>query len=920
MAINIIMFLHERKEGYDMETATEAKIKSILAAKGINSTNYFSENAAKDHERKEPTPRAKALRDIFYNTLGTADMEFPYWYNRKWKELDGEVTIVRRAKSLKEAFSRTTPNIIPGEKLVMQKTRHYRGSFPMPWLSESFFVAQENEISKASKSVGSAADELSHVGQGGGNVTQSFGEVVSIAGKFGMRKEEIPALLKVANEWIGKSVEDVSLRYEKMIPEYDTKEKIMRSLVCMFDSGYTIPQGREVINYYYPLQYGFDKLTEMAKECRDRVAGNADGDGLIGMDRLYFYESVIQIIEGLQQWILNYAKHARFLESIAVSAEEKKEYREIGECLDSIAHYQPRNFREALQLSYTLHIAVLNEDAISGLSIGKLGQILYPWYEQDLAAGTLTREEAHELMELYRIKITCIDVFASAGVNGGVLSGNTFNNLSLGGLTRQNQSAANELEMIILEAGISCRTPQPTLTIMYDEKLPETFLLKAAECCKEGTGYPAWINNRNAMDFLINQYASEGMTIEEARSVAIGGCLEISPCCWHTLTLHDKVYEIPGGAGQPTSVGVHFIANPKILELVLANGKDYRTGIEVYPPHNKKLETFEELLETFKQYYEATIQILAKTNNIEHDIWRKQNMSVINSFLKPDSFAKGQHIGNMGYRYNGTFNVETCGTVTMVNSFAALKNLVYDQKKYTLPEMVDGILHNFGYKQASEIGNYSLVEQVKITGIKKYDQIYADCLRAPKYGNNDLYVDIILKEYEEWLAIACSKAESLYSKRMYPCQISVSTHGPQGAATLATADGRLGGTTYSDGSVSAYPGTDQNGLYALFESATIWDHTTSQNSQMNLKIHPTALKGLQGTRKLLDLTRAYLRRGGTHIQYNIIDSNVLKTAQQSPDEHRDLLVRVAGFTQYWCELGKPIQDEVISRTEHEGVS
>jgi 4-hydroxyphenylacetate decarboxylase large subunit len=902
-----------------MENVKEAKIKSILSAKGIDAARYSNKSEEKEETRKEPTPRANALRDIFYHTLGTADMEFPYWYNRKWKELDGEVTVVRRAKALKEAFSRITPNIIPGEKLVMQKTRYYRGSFPMPWLSESFFVAQGDEISKeASKSVGSAADELSHVGEGGGNVTKSFGEVVSIAGKFGMRKEEIPVLLKVANEWVGKSVEDVSLRYEKMVPEYDTKEKIMRSLVCMFDSGYTIPQGREVINYYYPLQYGFDRLKEIAEECRNRVAGNADGDGLTGMDRLYFYEAVIHAIEGLQQWILNYAKHAKCLEETAMREQEKQEYSDIAESLLSIAHHQPRNFREALQLSYTLHIAVLNEDVISGLSIGKLGQILYPWYEQDIASGKLTKEEALELMELYRIKITCIDVFASAGVNGGVLSGNTFNNLSLGGLTRQNQSAANELEMIILEAGISCRTPQPTLTIMYDEKLPETFLLKAAECCKTGTGYPAWVNNRNAMDFMINQYGSEGMTIEEARSVAIGGCLEISPCCWKTVTLNGKVYEIPGGAGQPTSVGVHFVANPKILELVLTNGKDYRTGMQVYPPHNKKLETFEELFETFKQYYEEAIRILAKTNNIEHDIWRKQNMSVINSFLKPDSLDKGQHIGNMGYRYNGTFNVETCGTITMVNSLAALKSLVYDSKKYTLNEMVEGILNNFGYKEASEIDNYSLAEQVKIDGIDKYDRIYGDCLKTPKYGNNDMYVDNILKEYEEWLAIACSKAESLYGKKMYPCQISVSTHGPQGAATLATPDGRLGGTTYSDGSVSAYPGTDKNGLYALFESANIWDHTTSQNSQMNLKIHPGALKGMQGTRKLLDLTRAYMRRGGTHVQYNIINSKILKTAQKSPDEHRDLLVRVAGFTQYWCELGKPIQDEVISRTEHEG--
>ena len=901
-----------------MDKALEDKMKEILSSRGINTD--ISSNENQDNLSKEPTPRANALRDVFYNTLGTADMEFPYWYNRKWKELDGEVTIVRRAKALKEAFSRLTPNIVPGEKLVMQKTKNYRGSFPMPWLSESFFVAQEDAMSEeASKPVGAAADNLSKIGAGGGNVTESFGEVISIAGKFGMRKEEVPALLKVAKEWVGKSVEDVSLRYEKMVPEYEIKEQIMLSLICMFDSGYTIPQGREVINYYYPLQYGFDKLKEMAKECRDKVAGNADGDGLIGMDRLYFYEAVIHSIEGIQQWILNYADYARSLIKYATNEQEKNDYIEIAECLESIAHKQPRNFREALQLSYTLHIAVLNEDVMSGLSIGKLGQILYPWYEQDIASGKITKEEVLELMELYRIKITCIDCFASAGVNGGVLSGNTFNNLSLGGLTRDNQSAENELEMIILEAGMTCKTPQPTLTIMYDEKLSEEFLLKAAECCKTGTGYPAWVNNRNAMDFMINQFGQEGMTIEEARSVAIGGCLEISPCCWKPLTLNGKTYEIPGGAGQPTSVGVHFIANPKVLELVLTNGKDHRTGKQVYPPHNRKLESYEELIEAFELYYEDTIRILAKTNNIEHDIWRKHNMSVVNSFLKPDSLDKGQHIGNLGYRYNATFNVETCGTITMVNSLAAIKKLVYDDKKYTLDEMVDGILNNFGYKQAEEIGTYSLAEQVKIDGVDKYDEIYGDCLKAPKYGNNDIYADSILKDYEEWLAVACREVESLYGKKMYPCQISVSTHGPQGAATLATPDGRLSGTTYSDGSMSAYPGTDRNGVYALFESANVWDHTTSQNSQMNLKIHPNALRGVQGTRKLLDLTRSYMRRGGTHIQFNIIDSKILKNAQKNPDGHRDLLVRVAGFTQYWCELGKPIQDEVISRTEHEGV-
>ncbi|WP_053954968.1 4-hydroxyphenylacetate decarboxylase large subunit [Inediibacterium massiliense] len=907
-----------------MDEKKKVKLADILEAKGL-SINYQAGGKAPeemiDREvKKEPTPRARKLREIFYNTLSTANMEFPYWYNRTWKALEGEITIVRRAKALREAFSHLTPNIVPGEKLVMQKTYNYRGSFPMPWLSESFFVAKESELYQEALKTGSASSgELSKFGSGGGNVTKSFGSVVSIAGKFGMRKEEIPALLKVANEWVGKSVEDVSHKYEQMVPDYEVKENIMRSLICMFDSGFTLPQGREVVNYYYPLQYGLDRLIEMAKDCKKQVAGKADGDGLTGMDRLYFYEGVVYVLEGIQNWILNYAKHAKSLQEIAKTQKERDEYEEISNSLEWIAHHQPRTFREALQLSYTIHISALNEDAISGLSIGRLGQILYPWYEQDLEALRITKEEVLELLELYRIKITAIDCFASTGVVGGVLSGNTFNNLSLGGLTSKGQSATNELEMLIVEAGMTCATPQPTLSVLYDEKLPEKFLLKCAECDKTGAGYPAWMNNRGGIDFIVNQYAKEGMTIEEARSFAIGGCLETSPGCFKKLALNGKEYEIPGGAGQPTSVGVHFVANPKVLELVLTNGKDYRTGLQVFKPHNKKLESYEELIETFKEYYEKAVDILAKTNNIQHDVWRKQNMSLVNSLLKPDCLEKGLHIGNMGYRYNATFNVESCGTVTMVNSLAALKKIVYDDKKFTIDEMREAILHNFGFKNAEEVGSYSLMDQEKSDILDAYDEIYGECLLSPKYGNDDPYADSILAGYEDWFCKMAKGAESLYGKPMYACQISVSTHGAQGAATLATPDGRLGGTTYADGSMSAYPGTDKNGPYALFESATVWDHSRSQNSQMNMKLHPSALKGEQGTKNLLDLTRAYMRKGGFHIQYNIVDSKVLKDAQKNPDEYRDLMVRVAGFTQYWCEIGKPIQDEVIARTEYEGV-
>ncbi len=878
-----------------------------------------------------PTERADRLRELYFQTLSTASVDFPYWYSRKYRELEGEIPIVRRAMALKHAFSHIPTTIFPGELLVGGKTHHYRGSFPMPWLSAGYFTSRADEFERESDSGegheeappsqrDNTADDLAQFGSGGGNVTRSFGKVVSIAGKFGMRREEIPALMDIARSWSGRSVEDLGRRYESMIPDFPVKDQVMKSLVCMFDSGYTLPQGREVANYAFPLQFGYDGLIGLARRRARDVAGRADGDGISGMDRLYFYESAALVLEGIQAWHLNYSREALRLAGLSRDETRKKELTEIGEVLSGIAHHPPRTFREALQMVFLIHIAILNEDAISGLSPGRLGQILLPWFERDLESGTATESEILELLELYRVKMTCIDCFASMGVVGGVLSGNTFNNVSLGGLKSDGRPASNALEMLILKAGITCESPQPTLSVLYDEKLPEDFLLRAIDCNKTGAGYPAWINNRGAVEFLLGQYRDEGMDLGEARAVAIGGCLETSPCAWFPLTLGDKTYEIPGGAGQPTSVGVHFIANPKILELVLMNGFDHRRKERVFPPHDRALATYEELWETFRDYYVLAVEALTRANNIQHDIWRKQNTAIFNSLLKPDCLENGRHIGNLGYRYNATFNIESCGQITMVNSLAALKKLVYEDRKFPLDRIREAILANFGFETAAETGNFSLANQRRRVGSPDWlYPVHSACLKAPKYGNDDPFADSILREYETWFCGMCRKHESLYAKPMYSCQISVSTHGAQGAATLATPDGRLAGTTYADGSLSAYPGTDRNGPYALFNSATCWDHSASQNSQMNLKLHPDAIRGREGSRKLLDLTRGYLRNGGFHIQYNVVDSRLLREAQKHPEKHRDLLVRVAGFSQYWVEIGKPIQDEVIARTEYEKV-
>jgi 4-hydroxyphenylacetate decarboxylase large subunit len=864
--------------------------------------------------KKEPCPRVKKLRDLYFKTKSSASIEFPYWYTRRWNELEGEIPIIRRAEALKCAFSHLTPTIFPGELIVMGRTLYLRGSYPMPWLSQSYIIETEKRYKEAKKR-GWLADDVVKVAQGGGNVTKNIGNVVSIAGKFGLRKEEFPILREITNMWDGKSVEDLSHKYERLVPGYEEKEAIMRSLVCMYDSGYTLPQGREVMNYYYPLQYGIDGMIEMCKKKIEEVAGDPGDDGINGMDRLYFYKAAIIVLEGIKKWILNYEAEARRLAKIEKDPVQKREYEEIAEILGWISSKPPRTFREALQLCWTFHISVLNEDNISGLAPGRLGQVLYPWWKEDMEKGILDEEKTMELLECMRMKFTEIDLFGSKTVIEGIQSGSTFNNLSLGGLTKDGQSATNELEMLIIESGMTCESPQPTLTVLYDEMLPEEFLLKAVECNKTGTGYPAWVNNQVAMEFLLKNYGPEGMTVEEARAVAIGGCLQTSACTWMELKLNGKKYLIPGGAAPATDVGVHFLNLPKILELVLFDGVDQRTGERVLPPHGYKLETYEEVWEAFKVYFKRIMAILTRCNNVQHDVWRKVTPPIINSILKPDCLEKGMHIGMMGSKYNTTFSVNICGGINLVNSLASLKKNVYDDKTITLDELKEALRHNFGYKTAEEVGSYSLLEQVKVS--HRWDRIHHLCLNAPKYGNDDPYVDNILKVWEEFYCSVVHEYKSLFAKPLYALQLSVSTHGPMGAVTIATPDGRLHGTTFADASLSAYPGTDLNGPYALFNSATCWDHSNSQCTQMNVKIHPSAVRGREGAKKLLELIRSYMRKRGFHIQFNIVDSKMLRDAQAHPEKYRDLLVRVAGFTHYWVELPKPIQDEIIARTEYE---
>lgn len=857
--------------------------------------------APREIEREPTTERTRKLRDRLLNAKVCLDIEFPYYYTLKWreKEVSGLPPLLRRAIALRHAFSNITPVIRPGELLVMQKTRYMRGAPAMVHSAEKYVLNMAAELAGKEKLdfISASYDDVTILGRGGGTVPESIGNIISFGGRFGLRREYFPMLVELAQYWEGQSLEDSVLELEKRIygPSYDIDMKGFETVLFSAPALSTNPDGRIVANYQLLLEKGFNGMIGL---CQGKIAEQRIEDlDREEIDKRIFWTAEIEVLEGLKTWVKNYAKEAERLAQIEQDPRQKGEYEGIAEILSWVSENPARTFREALQLDWILHVAITNEALISGVSPGRLGQYLYPYYKRDMEEGRLTREQALELLECMRVKYTEIEIAGSPGTHGK-LSGNTFNNLTIGGVNPDGSSAENELEELILESAMTLASPAPTLTLIYDPVLSEKFLFKAIECTKIGTGYPAWVNNRTAIEFLMAQNGPDGITLEEARSWALFGCLEIGvPGCSHPVNVRT------------------FVNLAKVVELVLWDGVDLRTDIRVLPPYGN-LNTWEDLWARFEHYLRELLTIVIVAENFVYTIHRQTNNLLVLSAFVQDCIEKGKDLDAGGARYTATWANPIVGPVNAANSLAALRKLVYDDKQIALEELKEALRANFGRKSAIETEEYSLLtEQERLTD--KWDGIFAMCLKAPKFGNDDPYVDQIYKAIVELVVDTMHGLRTYFGKRYVPMMLSVATHGPFGQACLATPDGRLAGTTLADASVSAHPGTDLNGPYALLNSALCFDHTKHINTQLNMKMHPSAVKGTQGARKLLQLIKSYFDRGGFHVQFNMVDSRMLKDAQLHPEQYRNLMVRVAGFTEYWVELGKPIQDEIIARTEYE---
>ena len=843
----------------------------------------------KEVKGKPSTERTARLMDNFLKSKCRFDGEMPLLYTEAWKKHEGDPLYIRRGLAYKYMLEHMTPVIKEDEVIVMSKTRYSRGATMYPQFATEFMMkfldmAEDEEAKLYSVE---AKDEAHNVVEKGWT---KLGQLFSI------HTDEIAPMKECLEYWKTRSIEDVSQKVMKeMFPYY--KDLVNAWEVGLFPrSGlHSGCDGRWTPAYDIVIQRG---LEDVIAECKRHLAEEQPIKKQ-GAEKLYFWQACIYACEGVINWSKNYAKEARRLAAECKDPARKKELVEMADTLEWVPAKPARTFREGMQSLWAGHMMVWNDSLSLGLSPGKWSQLLFPLYKADLEAGRITKDEALELWEIMRIKFSS-EEYITPSAWAAMASSNSFQHMVVGGVDPKTGACwDNELDELVLQAGINIPTAQPTLGVLVSSKTSDRLLMKAAECTKAGNGYPAWFNYDMMVKHLLWAHAEEGITMEDAHDVTIAGCVEIG--------INGKAH----GINHPA-----FYNEAKTLELALNDGVDPRTGIKMFSGL-KPIACYQDLWENFVAVREHFMKVYMRYWNYVIGIQREVHPKIAGSVLMHDCVKDGRPQDDNGCRYNKVITLLDSGTVNVANGLAALKKLVWEDKRYTFAEFKEAMDNNFGYVVGATQGNFSMLNQsVDPAKHEKYAQIHKDVLEAPKFGNDEDFVDNIFVDLWHDYDRVCASETSYLGYRWLTAALSISAHGPHGRVTGATPDGRLSGVTLCDGILSASPGTDTNGPIALLKSGVKLDPTEYRSVQLNMKFHPNAIRGMEGSKNFVDFIRSYFNMGGYHVQFNIVDSNMLRDAQKHPENYRDLLVRVAGFSSYWVELGKPIQDELIARTEY----
>ncbi len=553
----------------------------------------------------------------------------------------------------------------------------------------------------------------------------------------------------------------------------------------------------------------------------------------------------------------------------------RRELERIAEICGRVPAHAPRDFWEALQAYWFVHLGVITElNTWDSFNPGRLDQHLYPFYKKGLEDGTLTVEKARELLQCFWVKFNNQPAPPKVGVTAAESGTYTdFANINLGGLRPDGSDGANDLTYLILEVIDEMRLVQPSTNIQLSRKNPDRFLKAACRVIRKGWGQPSIFN----ADTIVEELLRQGKSIEDARNGGASGCVET------------------GAFGKESYILTGYFNIAKMIELALHDGVDPRTGRQLGPKTGDPagFDTFEQFCDAFKRQMAYFIDVKIKGNNIIERAFATYMPSPFMSVIIDDCVKNGRDYNDGGARYNTTY-IQGVGLGSSTDSMSAIKHHVFDENNITMAELVRVLDEDF-------------------EGHERVRQMLMN--RTPRYGNDDDCADDIMRFIFNTFH---DEVNGRPNTKGGVCRINMlptTCHVYFGSVLGATPDGRKARQPLSEG-ISPVQGADRRGPTAVIKSASKMDHARTGGTLLNQKFTPQLLEGEEGIDNLSKLVRTYFRLDGHHIQFNVVSAQTLRAAQAEPEKYRDLIVRVAGYSDYFCDLGRSLQDEIIARTEH----
>jgi len=764
-------------------------------------------------------------------------IERAYWWTKSYQETEGQAEIIRRAKALATVLRELPIRIDNDELIVGMTTSKTRGALIFPEIQWEYIVKEADLLSSR---------DWDRMG------------VVS--------EEEKRRLAETLPYWSGKCTWD---RFQAAMPPDLAK---LHGGVFMIGTASMsgVHYGHETIDYARLLTLGLNGIRD---EARSRQ-GTLDVAKLDDFERWQFLEAVCTALDGAADFAARHSRLAREMAAAEADQVRRAELQRIADICARVPAEPAGTLQEALQAIWLTHIVLRNEGWGPGLSFGRIDQYLCPFLRDDLANGTLTRDEARELLAAFLVKVNDIACITSS-VNIETLAGfPTMVSMTLGGVTPGNKNAVNELSYLFLEAEQEVGLNAEEITIRITNSNPDSFLLKALEVSKNLRGKFKFVSDKT----IIDQLLSEGRPVEHARDYILAGCFTPGVPC-HSLDIT---------AAQ--------INGPMMLELALNDGVLRLTGVQEGPKTGdpRRFSTYEEVWDAFSQQVAFFMHKTVAARNIDTDLYARFAPCPFMSAFFKSCVDNGKDLiagGTAPYIREG-FGLS--GLPNIGDSLAALQKVVFEDKLTDMAGLIDALDKDF----------------------EGEDRLLHALTNAPKFGNDDDYVDGIVNDVVLLFDRELGRHKGLCGARPALAVASGTGHILMGSMVGATPEGRKAGEPFAEGGISPHQGRNTSGPTATLRSVAKLDLIKVRGgSVLNMKFNPDALTGPEKMSKFMSMLRMYCETGGFHVQFNIVDAKTLREAQKHPSEYRDMLVRVATYSAKFVELSPRIQEDIIARTE-----